>query len=82
MASTNNVLQGSNLSGNDNQQAAANIIQQTELYGGFDVEFVGEIKTEVITCTICHLIMREPVQGSPCGHRFCGSCIEQIGKQK
>jgi len=50
--------------------------------GGFDVEFVDKTKTDVITCNICNLILREPVQASPCGHRFCGSCIEKFHKRK
>ena len=45
---------------------------------GFDVEFVDEIKTDIITCNICELILREPVQSVPCGHRFCKSCIERF----
>ena len=45
---------------------------------GYDVEFVDKhVKEEDLTCTICHLILRSPVQADDCGHRFCQKCIEK-----
>jgi len=47
--------------------------------GGYDVQFVDEtINTENITCNICHLVLKKPVQAVPCGHRFCGECIKKF----
>jgi len=48
--------------------------------GGYDVDFVENICTnaEDIKCAICLLILREPLQANPCGHRFCKSCIERV----
>jgi len=73
-------IQEDDISGGNEMTTAD--IQQSDLSGGFDVEFVDETKTDTITCNICHLILREPVQGIPCGHRFCGSCIEKFHKRK
>jgi len=78
MAAAKNI-QEDNLSDGDNNNN--NNIEQDKS-GGFDVKFVDEINTDIITCTICHLILREPVQANPCGHRFCGSCIEKFHKRK
>lgn len=45
--------------------------------GGYDVKFVGE-EPRNVTCSICLLTLREPVQAEDCGHRFCGSCVERL----
>ena len=45
-------------------------------------EFAGGINKDDITCAICHLILREPVQAVKCGHRFCTNCIGQFHQTK
>ena len=49
--------------------------------GGYDVEFAENILStslEDIKCAICLLILKEPLQANPCGHRFCKTCIERV----
>ena len=48
--------------------------------GGYDVEFVGNEPNHV-TCCICLLVLREPMQGRQCGHRFCKSCVNLLDKK-
>ena len=31
-----------------------------------------------IVCSVCGLILREAMQVTQCGHRFCKNCIEKI----
>ncbi|XP_066917356.1 TNF receptor-associated factor 4-like [Clytia hemisphaerica] len=47
---------------------------------GFDVEFVEKLDRERddIKCAICFMVLREPLQGSKCGHRYCKKCIEEF----
>ena len=35
---------------------------------------IDELKT--IICSICGLVLREAMQVTQCGHRFCKNCIE------
>ena len=52
-------------------------IEAEEPIGGYDVVFVNIMNVpDNITCTICHLVLKAPVQAVPCGHRFCRTCIE------
>jgi len=44
--------------------------------GGYDVQFVNEAND--VTCCICLLVLKEPMQGEECGHRFCKSCAEGL----
>ena len=37
-----------------------------------------EINRDDITCAICLLVLREPVQAVKCGHRFCEKCIGEF----
>ena len=48
--------------------------------GGYDVEFVGNEPNHV-TCCICLLVLREPMQARQCGHRFCKSCVDLFEKE-
>ena len=57
--------------------AAANI-EINDNSVGYDVELIDESIRVNITCIICLLILKEPVQAAPCGHRFCGGCIEKF----
>ena len=41
---------------------------------GYDVEPVNAVDGKY-ECQICMLILRDPVQLSECGHRFCKSCM-------
>ena len=51
----------------------------------YDVELVDNGKQETndeIICTICHLVLRNPVQVTPCGHRFGQKCLKRFHKEK
>ena len=48
--------------------------------GGYDVEFV-QNEPNHVTCCICLLVLREPMQGRQCGHRFCKSCVDLLEKK-
>lgn len=45
-------------------------------YGGFDEDFVGEIKDTLI-CHICSKPLRDPHLTVCCGHNFCESCLAE-----
>uniref|UniRef100_A0A7M5V8Y6 Uncharacterized protein n=1 Tax=Clytia hemisphaerica TaxID=252671 RepID=A0A7M5V8Y6_9CNID len=45
---------------------------------GFDVKFVEKLDRDNIKCAICFMVLREPLQGSTCGHRYCKKCIEDF----
>ncbi|XP_066935228.1 TNF receptor-associated factor 6-like [Clytia hemisphaerica] len=47
--------------------------------GGYDVEFLHE-QFDDMKCSICLLVLREPMQADECGHRFCKSCVVNIKK--
>ena len=51
----------------------------TDDRGGYDVDFVGGEPSHS-TCCICLFILRNPMQGRECGHRFCKSCATQLTK--
>lgn len=42
--------------------------------GGYEYEFVDEVSTSQ-KCPVCLLPMRDAVQTSVCGHRFCRDCL-------
>ena len=44
---------------------------------GYDCDFVNDVSEE-LTCVVCHLVLREPVQLVECGHRICKSYFNQI----
>ena len=48
--------------------------------GGHDVEPVNPLNDN-IKCQICMLIIRDPVQLSECGHRFCKLCMDDYIKR-
>ena len=50
--------------------------RQTGEYGGFDEDFVGEVKDTLI-CHICTKPLRDPHLTVCCGHNFCETCLEQ-----
>ena len=41
---------------------------------GYDVELLNTVDRKY-ECQICLLILRDPVQLSECGHRFCKPCM-------
>jgi len=51
--------------------------QHTEK-GGYDVEFVDKLEQNDVTCCICLLVLKEPMQAEECGHRFCKSCAKDL----
>lgn len=50
-------------------------------YGGFDEEFVDEVKDTLI-CNICVKPLRDPHLTVCCGHHLCESCLEQWLKKQ
>ena len=44
---------------------------------GYKYMFVDRVKRRWI-CYICSLPMREPVQITTCGHKFCDSCLQEF----
>ncbi|XP_066921418.1 TNF receptor-associated factor 4-like [Clytia hemisphaerica] len=52
--------------------------EKTSALNAGQKEFAGGINKDDITCAICHLILREPVQAVKCGHRFCTKCIGEF----
>ena len=49
--------------------------------GGYDVEFLRE-HFDDMKCSICLLVLKEPVQANECGHRFCKSCVLHVMKTR
>ena len=46
---------------------------------GYDATFVNEVDEE-LKCAVCHLVLRDPIQLSECGHRFCHGCLRGLEK--
>ena len=46
-------------------------------FGGYEYEFVDEV-SDSQKCPVCLLPMRDAVQTSECGHRFCEDCLHGI----
>ena len=46
-------------------------------FGGYEYEFVDEV-SPCQKCVVCLLPMRDAVQTSDCGHRFCRDCLHGI----
>lgn len=46
-------------------------------FGGYEYEFVDEVSDNQ-KCPVCLLPMRDAVQTSACGHRFCKDCLHGI----
>ena len=44
---------------------------------GFDGTFILDVP-DYLKCTVCQLVLREPIQIMDCGHRFCQPCFEWI----
>jgi len=44
---------------------------------GYDVSFVDDVWDE-LKCTVCHLVLRNPVQIMSCGHRYCNPCFDRM----
>ena len=43
--------------------------------GGYDEEFVNAVEEDFL-CPICQLPLKEAIQTSVCGHRFCRQCLD------
>ena len=52
----------------------------TELEGTSfeEIQFVENIDKAKYTCPYCQKILRPRVKQTPCGHRLCGVCVEQM----
>ena len=37
---------------------------------------------QTLLCSICGYVLREAMQVTQCGHRFCKTCIEKLTYQK
>lgn len=46
---------------------------------GYDVVFVDTVADDLIVCSICQLVLRQPRQIGSCGHKFCLACLEDYG---
>ena len=46
-------------------------------FGGYEYEFVDEVSPNQ-KCPVCLLPMKDAVQTSECGHRFCRDCLHGI----
>uniref|UniRef100_A0A8D0GP38 TNF receptor associated factor 4 n=1 Tax=Sphenodon punctatus TaxID=8508 RepID=A0A8D0GP38_SPHPU len=44
---------------------------------GYDYKFLEKPKRRLL-CPLCGKAMREPVQVSTCGHRFCDTCLQEF----
>lgn len=44
---------------------------------GYDYKFLEKPKRR-FQCPLCSKAMREPVQVSTCGHRFCDTCLQEF----
>ena len=55
------------------------LAQATFEEGGYDCEFVEHVPSEVQQeCSVCLLILKEPVITSCCGYSFCRACIDKV----
>ena len=43
--------------------------------GGYDEEFVNAVEEDFL-CPSCQLPLKEAIQTSVCGHRFCRQCLD------
>lgn len=50
--------------------------REEEDIGGYEYEFVDEV-SDSQKCPVCLLPMRDAVQTSECGHRFCKDCLQR-----
>lgn len=53
------------------------ISTNTAAMPGFDYKFLEKPKRR-FQCPLCSKAMREPVQVSTCGHRFCDTCLQEF----
>ena len=37
---------------------------------------------QTLLCSICGFVLREAMQVTQCGHRFCKNCIEKVTNQR
>lgn len=44
---------------------------------GYDYKFLEKLRRK-FQCPLCSKAMREPVQVSTCGHRFCDTCLQEF----
>ena len=61
----------------DNDTEGELVVVEPQFTGGYDFDFV-EGPLEELTCSICHLVLRNPHLTSCCGNHFCQSCIESV----
>lgn len=52
-------------------------VRQQATMPGFDYKFLEKPKRR-FQCPLCSKAMREPVQVSTCGHRFCDTCLQEF----
>jgi len=56
---------------------------QREVFGGYDSEFVNPPASAFqTTCSVCHLILRDPYLIRCCGTSFCQTCIQRLQAEK
>lgn len=45
--------------------------------GGCECDFISEVPEDLI-CSICHFVVKEPVQVEICGHGMCKLCFNHL----
>ena len=45
--------------------------------GGYECDFCSEVPEDLI-CSVCHFVVKEPIQLENCGHGMCKLCFNQL----
>ena len=45
--------------------------------GGYECDFCSEVPEDLI-CSVCHFVVKEPIQLENCGHGMCKLCFNHL----
>ena len=45
--------------------------------GGYECSFISEVPEDLI-CSVCHFVVKEPIQLENCGHGMCKLCFDHL----
>ena len=45
--------------------------------GGYECDFISEVPLDLI-CSVCHFVVKEPIQLENCGHGMCKLCFNHL----